>query len=124
MIFFTVNQLYSFCLILFCGIICCVFNSFLGVFLIKNHQNKIFKFIFKLFLSLIFSIFLIFSINSFYFGQYNIVLILAFAIGFLWCEKTLHKSLDFLELKFYYIYIKLIRRLTFYHESKHQSISD
>lgn len=124
MIFFSINQLYSFCLIMFCGVLCCIFNLFLGVFLIKNHQNKAFEFIFKLFLSLIFSVFLIFSVNFFYFGQYNIVLILAFILGYIWCLKTLHKLLDFLELKFYYIYIKLIRRFKVYSESKHQSISD
>ena len=124
MIFFSVNQLYSFCLVLFCGIIFGLFYIFLGVLLIKNHQNSIFDFIFKIFLSIICSIFLIFSINIFYFGQFNPVIITSFFIGFLWCKKTLKKSLDFFEIKFYYIYIKLIKLVKLYCERKHESIKD
>jgi len=124
MIFFSVNQLYSFCLVLFFGIICAVFNAFLGVILIKNHQNNIFNFIFKFILSLFFSIFLIFSINIYYFGQFNLIIVLAFILGYWWSTKTLQKLLDFLEIKFYYIYIKLIKWVKFCFERKNASISD
>lgn len=124
MIFFSINQLYSFCLVLLFGIICGVFNTFLGVILIKNHQNNIFNFIFKLFLSLIFSIFLIFSINIYYFGQFNIAIILAFILGYTWITKTGRNLLDFFETKFYHIYIKLLRWVKFYLEKKHESIKD
>ena len=124
MIFFSVNQLYSFCIVLSLGIICGVFNTFLGVILLKNHQNNIFNFIFKLILSLFFSIFLIFSINMYYFGQFNPLIIVAFIFGYIWCTKTLHKMLDFLEIKFYHIYIKLLRWIKFYFERKHESIKD
>ncbi len=122
MIFFSVNQLYSFCLVLSFGIICCIFNSILSAILLKNYQNNIFKFIFNLFLSLIFSIFLIFSINIFYFGQFHIAIILAFMLGYWWCGKTLSKLLDFLEAKLYYIYIISIRRV--WREHKYKSIDD
>ena len=124
MIFFSVNQLYSFCLILFGGLIFGLFYSVLGVILIKNHQNDIFNFIFKFILSIVFSVFLIFSINIFYFGQFNPIIISVFFAGFLWCKKTLKKSLDFFEIKFYYIYIKLIKYIKFYFERKHESIKD
>lgn len=124
MIFFSINQLYSFCLILFFGIICGVINAILGVILLKNHQNNIFNFIFKLILSLIFSIFLIFSVNIYYFGEFNPAIILAFILGYIWSAKTLRKTLDFFEIKFYHIYIKLIKYVKFYFERKHESIKD
>lgn len=124
MIFFSANQLYSFCLVLLCGIICGIFNIILGVLLIKNHQNNIFNFIFKLIFGVIFSIFLIFSINIFYFGQFNLVIIGAFLLGFIWIKKTFSNLLDFLEIKFYYIYIKTIKLVKFYFERKHESIKD
>lgn len=124
MIFFSVNQLYSFCLVLLCGIICGIFNTILGVVLIKNHQNNIFNFIFKLILSIIFSIFLVFSINIFYFGQFNVIIIGAFLLGFIWIKKTFSNLLDFLEIKFYHIYIKTIKLVKFYFERKHESIKD
>jgi len=124
MIFFSVNQLYSFCLVLFCGLIFGLFYSILGVFLLKNHQNKIFEFIFKFILSAIFSIFLIFSINIFYFGQFNPIIIASFFVGFWWSKKSLKKSLDFFEIKFYYVYINIYRWVRFYFEKRRQSISD
>lgn len=124
MIFFSANQLYSFCLVLLCGIIYGIFYNILGVFLIKNHQNNIFNFIFKLILSIIFSIFLIFSVNIFYFGQFNIIIIIAFLLGFIWIKKTFSNLLDFLEIKFYHIYIKILKHIKFYFERKHESIKD
>ena len=124
MIFFSVNQLYSFCLVMCCGLILGVFYSILGVFFVKNHQKYIAEFIFKLFLSVIFSIFLVFSVNIFYFGQFNVIIIASFCLGFAWSKKTLKKSLDFFEIKFYYIYIKLFRWVKFYFEQQHKSIND
>ena len=124
MIFFSVNQLYSFCLVLFCGIIFGVIYSILGVFFIKNHQNKPCNFIFKFILSIIFGIFLILSVNIFYFGQFNTIIIASFFLGFYWSTKTLEKSLDFFEIKFYYVYIKLKKLIRFYFERKHESIKD
>ena len=124
MIFFSVNQLYSFCLVLFCGIIFGLIYSILGVILIKNHQNKVFNFIFKFILSIIFSIFLVFSINIFYFGQFNPIIIASFFLGFLWSTKTVKKSLDFFEIKFYYSYIKIRKCIKFYFERKNESIKD
>ncbi len=124
MIFFSTNQLYSFCLVMLCGIIFGIFYTILGVILLKNHQNKIFNFIFKFILSLIFSVFLIFSINIFYFGQFNLIIICAFFVGFIWCNKTLNKLLDFFEIKFYHIYINCYKWLKLYFEVKRESIKD
>ena len=104
MIFFSLNQVCSFCLVLLFGIICGVFNAILGVLLLKNHQNNIFNFIFKLIISFIFVLFLIFSLNKFYFGIFSIVIILGFCLGYIWITTTLKNLLDFLEIKFYYIY--------------------
>ena len=124
MIFFSANQLYAFCLVVLCGIIFGVFSNILGVILLKNHQNKVFDFIFKFILSVIFSIFLIFSINIFHFGQFNIIIISAFFIGFVWSNKTLKNLLDFFEIKFYHIYINCCKWLKFYFERKRESIKD
>lgn len=124
MIFFSSSQLYSFCLVALCGIIFGIFYIICGVILLKNHQNKIFDFIFKFILSLIFSVFLIFSINIFYFGQFNPIIICAFFVGFVWCIKTLNKTLDFFEIKFYHIYINCHRWLKLYLEGKRESIKD
>ncbi|MFQ6724218.1 MAG: spore cortex biosynthesis protein YabQ [Clostridia bacterium] len=124
MIFFSVNQLYSFCLVLCSGLIFGLIYSILGVIFIKNHQNNIFNFIFKFILGIIFSIFLVFSINIFYFGQFNLIIIVSFSLGFWWSKKTLEKLLDFFEIKFYYVYIKLKKLIKFYFERKHESIKD
>ena len=124
MIFFTINQLYSFCLILFCGIISSLIYSILGVFLLKNHQNNLLNFIFKFIASIFVGIFLIISVNIFYFGQFNAIVFLAFFVGFIWGFKTLSKLLDFFEIKFYYICIKLCKWLKFYFERKNGSIKD
>jgi len=124
MIFFSVNQIYSFCLVLLCGIIFGLFYSILGVIFIKNHQNNILGFIFKFILSFLFCIFLIISVNIFYFGQFNLVIVASFFLGFLWSKKTLEKSLDFFEIKFYYGYIKLLKLIKFYFERKNESIKD
>ena len=124
MIFFSINQLYSFCLVLFCGIISSLIYSILGAFLLKNHQNNLFNFIFKFIVCIFVGIFLIFSINIFYFGQFNAIIISAFFIGFIWGIKTLSNLLDFFEIKFYYICIKLCKWLKFYFERKHESIKD
>ena len=124
MIFFSTNQLYSFCLVMLSGIIFSILYCFFSIILLKNHQNKLFNFIFKFILSLIFSIFLIFSINIFYFGEFNLIIISAFFVGFVWIIKTLDKMLDFFEIKFYHIYIKCLKWIKFYFERKHESIKD
>lgn len=124
MIFFSLNQLYSFCLVLFCGVVCGLIFTVLSVLFVKNHQNNIVKFIFKFIFGVFFSIFLIFSINVFYFGEFNLIIICSFILGFLWCLKTFKNLLDFLEIKFYYIYIKSYKYIKFYFERKNESIND
>lgn len=124
MIFFSVNQLYSFCLVLFFGIICGIINSILGVIFIKNHQKNIFNFIFKIILSLIFVLFLIFSINIYYFGDFSPIIILSFILGYIWCKKTVQNLLDFFEIKFYHVYIKIYNNIKFYLARKNESIKD
>ena len=124
MIFFSANQLYSFCLISACGIIFGLICGVLGVDFVEKHQKNIINFIFKFILSLFFSIFLIFSINLFYFGDFNIVIISAFILGFIWCRKTTQKMLDFFEIKFYHVYINLHKQIKFVLEKKHESIKD
>lgn len=124
MIFFSINQLYSFCLILFCGILCGLIYSIFCVFLIKNHQNKLINFIFNFLVSIFVGIFLIFSINIFYFGQFNLIIILSFFIGFIWSTKSLRFLLDFFETKVYYIYNKSFKYIKFCFVRKHESIKD
>ena len=124
MIFFATSQLYSFCLILMCGIFFGLFYGVFEIILVKKHQNNIIDFIFKFIFSLIFSIFLIYSINIFYFGDFNLIIISAFILGFVWCKKSTQNLLDFFEIKFYYIYIKTYFGLRFYFEGKHESIKD
>ena len=124
MIFFSINQLYSFCLILFCGILCGLIYSIFCVFLIKNHQNKLINFIFNFLTSIFVGILLIFSVNIFYFGQFNLIIILSFFIGFIWSTKTLRFLLDFFETKVYYIYNKSFKYIEFYFARKNESIKD
>ena len=124
MIFFSTNQLYSFCLILFYGILCGLIYCIFCVFLIKNHQNKLINFIFKFIFSIFVGVLLIFSINNFYFGQFNPIIILSFFIGFIWSIKTLKFLLDFFEIKVYYIYIKSFKYIKFYFVRKNESIKD
>ena len=124
MIFFSINQLYSFCLVGLFGMICAGFNGILGVFVLKNHQNKVLNFIFKLIIGIIFSIFLIFSINIFYFGQFNPIIISAFFLGYFWLAKTMQNLLDFFERLFYYVCINIYKKVRFYFETKRQSFSD
>lgn len=124
MIFFSLNQLYSFLIILFGGILCGVFNGILGVLTLKSRQKNIFNFIFKLITSLFFAIFLIFFVNLYYFGTFSPVIILAFTIGYVWIGKTLRKLLDFFEIKVYYTYIFILKSIKHYLARKHESIKD
>ena len=124
MIFFSINQLYSFCLILFCGILCGLIYSIFCVFLIKNHQNKLINFIFKFVFSIFIGILLIFSVNIFYFGQFNPIVVLSFFIGLIWSIKTLGFLLDFFETKVYYIYNKSFKYIKFCFVRKNESIKD
>ena len=124
MIFFSINQLYSFCLILFYGMLCGLIYSIFCVFLIKNHQNKLINFIFNFWTTIFIGILLIFSVNIFYFGQFNFIIIVSFFTGFAWSVKSLRFLLDFFEIKVYYIYTKTFRYIKFYFERKHESIKD
>lgn len=124
MIFFSANQLYSFCLILFCGMICGLIYSIFCVFLTKSHQNKLIDFIFNFITSIFIGVLLIFSVIFFNSGQFNLVIIVAFFIGLMWSTKSLKFLLDFFEIKVYYIYIKLFKYLKFYFVRKNESIKD
>lgn len=124
MIFFTINQIYSFLLIFSFGVFCGLFSSILGVFLLKNHQNLFFNYFFKIFLSVFFGIFIIFSINLFYFGDFKAITILSFVLGYTIINKTLSNLLDFLELKVYYIYKNIIKGVKSHFARKHSSIQD
>lgn len=124
MIFSSINQLYSFCIILFGGIICGIFNGILGVLTLKSRQKNIFNFIFRLICSIFFTIFLIFFVNLYYFGIFSPATILAFTLGYIWIEKTLRKLLDFFEIKVYHIYIAILKSIKRYLARKNESIKD
>lgn len=124
MIFYSINQIYSFLLIFTFGVLCGLFSSIFGVFLLKNHQNLFFDYFFKIILTIIFGIFIIFSINLFYFGSFQPITILSFALGYFAIIKTLANLLDFLELKVYHIYKNIIKGVKFHIARKRQSIQD
>lgn len=124
MIFYSINQVYSFLLIFSFGVFCSLFSSILGVFLLKNHHKIFFGYLFKIFLTIIFGIFIIFSVNLFYFGSFQPIAILSFTLGYVATNKTLAKTLDFLELKVYYIYNNIIKGVKSYLARKHKSIQD
>lgn len=124
MIFFSLNQLYSFCIILFGGILCGIFNGILGVLTLRSRQKNIFNFIFKLIVSVFFSIFLIFFVHLYYFGSFSPTIILAFALGYVWIDKTLRKLLDFFEIKVYHTYIFILRSIKHHLARKNESIKD
>lgn len=124
MIFFSINQVYSFLLIFTSGVICGLILAFFKVFLLNNYQKNIFNYFFKIFSTIIFSFFIIFSINLFYYGDFKPIPILAFILGYFCLNKTLSNSLDFLQTKFYYIYIKIMKGVKKHFAGKHKSIQD
>ena len=124
MIFFSINQVYSFLLIFTSGVFCGLFSAFFCIILLKKYQKLIFSYFFKIFLSIIFAFFIIFSINLFYYGSFSPIPILAFVLGYFCINKTLSNLLDFLQTKFYYIYINMIKGVRCHFARKHKSIQD
>lgn len=105
------------------------FFIYLIIFLFKliflyNFSNIIFKNI-QLFFYTLFSGFgLIYLINHFNYGEYNIVLIITFVGLIIYSDKIMGKLLDFLSKKVYHIYRKLCKWEKNYLAKKLTSIED
>ena len=105
------------------------FFVYLIIFIFKllflyNYSNIIFKNI-QLFFYTLFSGFgLIYLINHFNFGEYNIILIISFISLILYSDKMMKKLLDFLSKKVYHIYRKLHKWEKNYIARKLASIED
>lgn len=124
MIFSTINQLPLFCITVFAGIIASIGNSILGIIFLSKHQKRFVNVIFKIICLLLASIALIFFINYFCYGNFSPIIILGFIFGYIWIKLSSVKLLDFLQIKFYYMYIHLILCIKFYFARKNESIKD
>lgn len=124
MIFITVNQLYIFCIIVLGGMLACCINEILGVIFISKYHNKIISTFFKLIKLIITSCILIFFVGYFNYGSFSPFIIIGFLLGFIWIKLSLVKLLDFLQIKFYYMYIYILNCVKFYFARKNESIKD
>ncbi len=124
MIFASINQLYIFCIIIFGGMLSAVINGILGVVFITKYHNKMFNIIFNLINLLAVSCILIFFVGYFCYGDFSPIIIIGFLSGFVWIKLSLVKLLDFLQIKFYYMYINIIKSIKFYFARKNESIKD
>lgn len=105
------------------------FFAFFIIFMIKliflyNFNNIIFKNIQLFFYTLIAGFGLIYLINHFNYGEYNIVLITTYLCIILYLNKMVKKIVDFLSKKVYHIYIKLFKWEKNYIARKLTSIED
>lgn len=107
MIFQTQNQLNTFLIILFFGLICCLFFNFIKTIFLISFTKKFKKILFCCIFYSIFACFFIFLLIFFNFGIFNISLLLAFILGFIWCNFLFKNLVVFLENKWYTTYNKI-----------------
>ena len=106
MIFFSLNQLNSFLIFLFIGVVLGIIFCVLKIIFLFNFRKKLLKNIyFCMFFTLFFNIFIIF-LNIFNFGKFNFVLLFSYISGFVLLEKVANKSVVFFENKWYTIITK------------------
>ena len=110
MIFITLNQLNCFLIFIFLG---CIFGFIFNLFnilFLKKYQKNFLKIIFDGIFYTFFAIFYVIFLNLFNFGQFNIVLILAIILGFIWVNKMLKNLVAKIELKWYNVVTKFKRK--------------
>lgn len=120
MIFSSFNHVNCFLVFLFFGIIIGFINLIFSILFLKKYQKKFLNCIFDVFFYTFLSIFFIFLINIFNFGEFSFALILAFLLGFIWIKKACKNLFAFLSKKWYNVFIKLKSNKK--HNEKHKKI--
>ena len=101
MIFSSFNHVNCFLVFLFFGIILGFIDSLISIIFLKNYQKK---FIIPIFDTVFYTLFLIIFVillNIFNFGEFSLVLVLAYVLGFYWIKKQLKNLVAFLQTKWY-----------------------
>ena len=118
MIFSSNNQLNCFFVFLFFGFLCGIISQIIFAIFLKNHQNKIIKPIFDTIFYTFLTIFYTFLTIYFNFGEFSLVLLLSFLVGFFWVKNITKKMFVIFENKCYNILTKLFQRKKREHKSK------
>ena len=106
MIFSTFNQFTCFLIFLYFGIITSVLSQLFFMLFLKNYQKNVLKNVIFAINYAIFLIFFVILLNIFNFGQFSIVLILAYLFGYFWIKKLSNNLVVFLEKKWYNVCTK------------------
>ena len=101
MIFYTINQLNNFLIAIFFGFIFGSIKNIFDVVYLLNSQKKIINILINTIFYTFFTCFFVFFINIFNFGLLNIVLLLSFILGFVWCKIVFKKTVVFCKNKWY-----------------------
>lgn len=107
MIFSSFNQVNCFLVFLFFGIILGLIDCIISVIFLKKYQKKFIIPIFDAVFYTFFSILFVFLLNIYNFGEFSIVLVLAYILGFYWIKKQLKNLVAFLSLKWYNVVNKI-----------------
>lgn len=111
MIFSTQNQLYILLIFLLGGIISGICSSFFSIIFLKKYQKNLVKSVFLSVFYLFFCVFFIFLLNFFNFGNFSLILVLSYLIGFL-STKNLTKNLVVILQDLWYNKIKRTCRMS------------
>lgn len=122
MIFSTFNQVHVFLLFLFFGIIFSIIFNILSVIFLKKYLKIFGNIIFETIFYSIFSIFFAIFINLFNLGQFSIVLLISYILGFVWCNFAGKKLFAFFSTKWYNLLIKIKPKRRIRHAKKHKTI--
>ena len=109
MIFSTLNQFNCFLFFIFFGIVSGLIGSALNILFLKKYQKIYLKIIFDTIFYTFFAIFYVIFINLFNFGKFSFALIASCILGFVWINKLLFNLVDFLQIKWYNIFIKIFK---------------
>ncbi len=101
MIFSSFNHVNCFLVFLFFGIILGFIDNIISIVFLKNYQKKFVIPIFDTVFYTFFSILFVILLNIFNFGEFSLVLVLAYVLGFYWIKKQLKNLVAFLQTKWY-----------------------
>lgn len=124
MIYSTFSQLNALFYSILIGIIIYLIIFIFKIIFLYNFANIIFKNIQLFFYTLFCGFGLIYLINHFNYGEYNVVLIISFLGLIFYSDKMLKNSLDFLSKKVYHIYSRLTKWEKNYIAKRLTSIED
>lgn len=124
MIYSTFSQLNALFYSILIGIIIYLIIFIFKIIFLYNFSNIIFKNIQLFFYTLFCGFGLIYLINHFNYGEYNVILIISFLGLIFYSDKMLKNLLDFLSKKVYHIYRRLTEWEKNYIAKKLTSIED